>query len=479
MQNAVNQTSIGNCETLTIQWFDAQLRRYLNRLDDSFTHAYDTAATADKDALLAQRQRIHLGRNEAHYLFLDYIQKAFSQSRAYTSSGNRQLNRIFHHLQNFDDSSGPEENARILGFCRVITPITVFAGFQLLSSPLGIDSKHNNQALSLFNTIVINELHTLYAQLLKLFTQAGSAAKLQDWLNHCEQQLASSELSSLQRAFAENRLRTLRSQQQTPSPRSAQPEPPSKELLIDQAATIFRDIGNRKHLPTSVLASLNTLQTYVSNLALRDGLLFLNPLHPAREFSRQIVAALASWDDASSDEQAAFSQHFKTLCRHVNNNPIDTAQLSDYRDQLNHCCELLNKTKTPQKTYGSGDQRKIARLRNKIHNLLDNKCAATPLPDQVNKVLYGPLTTVMLYHWLKGGGNSQALRSSLKLVDDIVAYRQYHISANPLSFGAKDVALLESNLVAGLKRVNLDQHDIKSLIEELKQAPKTSSQGLH
>lgn len=475
MQSAVNQTSIGNCEALAIQWFDAQLRRYLNRLDDSFTHTYNTAETKNKDTLLAQQQRIHLGRNEAHYLFLDYIQKAFSQSRPYTSSGNRQLNRIFHHLQDIDD---PTENARALGFCRVITPITVFAGFQLLSTPLGIDSKQNNQALSLFNTIVINELHTLYAQLLNLFTQASSAEKLQDWLSHCEQQLASTELSSLQRAFAENRLRTLRSQQQTQNPRSAQQESPSKELLIDQAATIFRDVGNRKNLPTSVLACLNTLQTYVSNLALRDGLLFLNPLHPAREFSRQIVAALTGWDSANSEEQAAFSQYFKALCRHINNNPVDSAQLSDYRDELNHCCELLNKAKTQQKAYGSGDQRKIARLRSKIHNLLDNKCAATPLPDRVNKVLYGPLTTVMLYHWLKGGGNSQALRSSLKLVDDVVAYRQYRISANPVNFGAKDVAILESHLAIGLKRVNLDQHDIRSLIEELKQPQKTSNQGL-
>ncbi|MFT5887614.1 MAG: hypothetical protein ACI9BO_000420 [Zhongshania sp.] len=78
---------------------------------------------------------------------------------------------------------------------------------------------------------------------------------------------------------------------------------PSDDELFQSTANIFHKLSNRCRLTPYVLAALNTMQTQVSSIALRNRSAFIHSLHPARQACRQVFNALAHWDGAESKQR--------------------------------------------------------------------------------------------------------------------------------------------------------------------------------
>jgi hypothetical protein len=82
-------------------------------------------------------------------------------------------------------------------------------------------------------------------------------------------------------------------------------------------------------------------------------------------------------------------------------------------------------------------------------------------------MLYGPMTTVILYHWLRHGSNSATLRRSLQLIDDILWYIQPHSDWSALRRAKAMSKDIETELSNGLQRINYGYHATQALIENL------------
>ena len=116
-------------------------------------------------------------------------------------------------------------------------------------------------------------------------------------------------------------------------------------------------------------------------------------------------------------------------------------------------------------------QKRLTRLRKKVHEMLDQKTASLPttLPLSVDNMLYGPMTTIILYHWLRHGSNSAPLRRSLQLIDDIIWYIQPHSDWSELRRAKAMSKDIETELSDGLQRINYSYQASQALIDELHQ----------
>ncbi|WP_286695108.1 DUF1631 family protein, partial [Spongiibacter sp. UBA1325] len=151
----------------------------------------------------------------------------------------------------------------------------------------------------------------------------------------------------------------------------------SDQQLIREAAAIFgRSHVNRRQLSASILASLNTLQTIVSSVALRDRQLFLNPLHPARQISHQLVASSERWQHADPSLQQNFERATRDIVKQLSGQTPSSADFNALQESVDQCCQQLvqsAKLNDRRKLHAEAGKRRITRLRRKVHALIDQK----------------------------------------------------------------------------------------------------------
>ncbi len=456
------------------QWFGEQLYRYFERLQDNFHRRALTAKTnAEQNELLAQQLAVKAGQDEAFRLFAEHVNQAFCSKREYETGNYPELDRLAQQLEKLPDDGFANEKPELQFFCRAIAPITLLAGFQHLMKPLRLDSKHRHQALTMFQGLFINELSKLYNNLASTLPKPVQAHNLADWIAHSKLQLSERNLTTQQRALTELRLqRLLKLHDYRQSSSGVSPIEATDNELIEAAASIFHGLSNRRRLSPSILAALNTLQNQVSSIALQDRHNFLHSLHPARQVCRQIVNALSHWDDADNGQRLQFEGALKIISRKLAKKDIHANDFTQIRKQVDDCCQhLLQSIKVNDKRNISGDvgQKRLTRLRRKVHEMLDKKTAALKLPTSVDNLLYGPMTTIVLYHWLRHGSNSTPLRRSMKLIDDILWYIKPHADWSELRRAKAMSKDLETELSDGLARINYSYQASQALIEELHQ----------
>ncbi len=462
-------TVIATMSSLTSRWFDDHLYRYLERLQDNFHRRALTSKHPDEQqALLTQQRHIRSGQDEAYRLFSRHLQHNIRSARPYSMGGHSKLDQLLARSQQLGNDELENACARL---CRAISPMALLAGFQHLAKPLRIDPAHLSQCLSLFNVLILREAPLLYQQLLAELNggNAETSKGIEGWIAHIEQQLKQQNLSAQQRALNELRLQRLRGRSRPQGDSSTL----SDQQLIREAAAIFgRSHVNRRQLSASILASLNTLQTIVSSVALRDRQLFLNPLHPARQISHQLVASSERWQHADPSLQQNFERATRDIVKQLSGQTPSSADFNALQESVDQCCQQLvqsAKLNDRRKLHAEAGKRRITRLRRKVHALIDQKTHGTTLPASVDNLLYGPMTSILLYHWLRHGSNSDALRRNLGLVDDILWYIKPHRDWALLR-KAKDMGGdIEQRLLDGLKRINLDDDSARSLVDELHQ----------
>ncbi len=472
MDTTIAATLTATMNTLTNKWFDDHLYRYLERLQDNFhRRALSTADKIEQDALLAQQQRIKNGQDEAYRQFSRQLQHNINNSRPYSPGGHTKLDQLLQRCQQQQNQQLSDHCATL---CRAISPMLILASFQHLAKPLKIDRQHLSQALSLFNVLVLREAPKLYDILLAQLPGTSTPHPqrgLEDWISHIEQQLNEQNLNARQRALNELRLQRLRSRDKPLSTDAS--DKLSDQQLISEAAAIFsRSHINRRQLSPSVVASLNTLQTLVSNVALQDRQLFLNPLHPARQICHQLVASSERWQHADPSLQQEFERSLRDIVRGLERDQQHGKHFSQRQDEVDRCCQQLvqsAKLNDRRKLHAEAGKRRITRLRRKVHALIDQKTHGVNLPASIDNLLYGPMTSILLFHWLRHGSNSDALRRNLGLVDDILWYIKPHRDWTLLR-RAKDMGGdVEQRLLDGFKRINLDDSSARALIDELHQ----------
>ena len=456
-------------------WFGEHLYRYFERLEDNFhRRALSANNPAEQAELLAQQKAVKRGQDEAFRLFADHINLAFNTKRAYDIGGHPELDRLAQGLEKLSDAYFKHEKPQLRIICRAIAPITVLAGFQQILVPLKLEASHRHQALTMFQGLLIQELNKLYSDLLSSLPVESQTHNLEAWISHIKQQLAEKNLSTQERALTETRLQRLlklHSHRHSKNSNTVQIEPSDEELL-NTVATLFQQLTTRRRLSSGVLSSLNTLQTSVSALALQDRSVFMHPLHPARQVCRQLVNTLNQWDDAPLAQRQQFETELKAISKKFSDHHINANQFNAVREQVDACCQhLLQSIKLNDKRSLNADvgQKRLARLRRKVHEMLDEKTTELDLPVNIGNMLYGPMTTIILYHWLRHGSNSAPLRRSLQLVDDILWYIQPHSNWSELRRAKAMSKDIETELSDGLQRINYGYHATQTLIDELHQ----------
>ncbi len=459
--------------SLTNAWFDDHLYRFLERLQDNFhRRALDSRDESEQQALLNQQQRIRSGQDEAYRQFTRQLQQKISGATPYIPGYHPKLDLL---MQRCDQQQNPQLSERASRLCRAISPMSILAGFQQLTDPLKIDSQHLSQSLTLFNVLVMREIQQLYDSLLNQLPDSGDeqSGGLDGWIAHIERQLNQQNLTAQQRALNEARLARLRSRH-SGAPASRSQETLSDQQLLREAAAIFTRcrLNRQQQFPPRMLASLNTLQTLVSGVALQERRLFLNPLHPARQLSQQLVSGSLRWQQADPLLQEEFESALHRIVRKLRNSELNSEAFTAQQADVDHCCQQLvqsAKLNDRRRLHLEAGKRRVTRLRRKVHTLIDQKTHGVNLPASVDNLLYGPMTSILLYHWLRNGSNSDALRRNLGLVDDILWYikphREWALMRRAKAMGSD----IEQRLLDGLKRVNVDDSSARTLIDELHQ----------
>lgn len=458
--------------SLASGWFEDHLYRYLERLEDNFRRR---ALTCDDDteqaALLKQQKAVKSGQDDAFRQFIRQLQQNIGHSRGVNAS-HPQLLLI---QQRVDQLGNETVSATVNRLCHAISPVSLLAGFQHMLPTLKLDKEHHSQSLALFNVLILKQVPALYTMLLRQVPRSSEELRpsIDAWINHIEQQLAQDKLSPSQRALNELRLRRLQTRRQLEPANTTDSAPVTDDQLIHEATAIFyRHGAKRRQLPPSVLASLNTLQTHACGVALAERELFLNPLHPVRQISHQLVSSAERWEQAEASHQQVFDSELKQIARLVSKSPPSTALFCELQDRIDRCCQQLvqsARVNDRRKTHSEAGKRRITRLRRKVHGLIDRKTHNVDLPASIDNLLYGPVTTILLYHWLRHGSNSDGLRRNLQLVDDILWYITPHQDWALLRRAKLMSADLERNLLEGLERINVDPQSARSIVNELHQ----------
>ncbi|CAA0083112.1 Uncharacterised protein [Zhongshania aliphaticivorans] len=455
-------------------WLGEHLYRFFERLEDNFHRRSLTATESSvQKALSAQKNAVKQGKDEAFRLFANHINSAFDTKRAYEPGSHPTLDRLSQQLEKLAATEYENEKLLMRYFCRAIAPISVLAGFQHILTPLKLANTHRHHALTMFQGLLIQELSKLYQDLLDALPSQNQAHNVEAWIDHTKQQLAKKNLSTQERALSETRLqRLLKLNAHHNTKLNPALLEPSDSDLLSIAASVFQPLPTRRRLSSGILASLNTLQTCVSTLALKDRSAFTHPLHPARQACSQIINTLHQWDDAQPAQRQQFEAELKTISRKFNDSSIEAIQFTHAREQIDACCQhLLQSIKLNDKRSLNAEvgQKRLTRLRRKVHDMLDKKTKHIDLPVSIDNMLYGPMTTVILYHWLRHGSNSAPLRRSLQLIDDVLWYIQPHSDWSELRRAKAMSKDIETELSDGLQRINYGYHATQSLIEELHQ----------
>lgn len=458
--------------SLTSEWFEDHLYRYLERLEDNFRRrALTSEDEEEQTTLLNQQKAVKTGQDDAFRQFIRHLQLNISQSRA-VNTAHPQLIQL---QQRVDKLGNDEVSETVSRLCHAISPVSLLAGFQHMLPSLKLDREHRSQSLALFNVLILKQAPALYTMLSHQIPRSAEDMRpsIEAWIDHIEQQLAQDKLSPPQRALNELRLQRLRARRGLESDSKKTAAPISDEQLIHEATAIFfRHGAKRRQLPAGVLAALNTVQTQACAVALAERELFLNPLHPVRQICHQLVSSAERWDQADTSQQNTFAHEVKHIARALAGDNPTTAMFCQLQDRVDHCCQQLihsARVNDRRKSHSEAGKRRITRLRRKVHGLIDRKTHNINLPASVDNLLYGPVTTILLYHWLRHGSNSDALRRNLQLVDDILWYITPHKDWALLRKAKMMSPDLERNLLEGLQRISVDPQSARAMVDELHQ----------
>ncbi len=456
-------------QELAQRWFQSLTRRYLDRLQDNFyRRASQSTEASERTQLMAQHKNICRGAEDALQAFQDSMRRSLRSARPYELSNHGQLDKLLTTWQKHPEFVPDSPFHSML---RAISPMSVMAGFQQLAKPLRIAPQHRDQALSLFNVLLIRELPQLY-NALQSRLEALQTNQLANWIAHTQKQLDDSELSTQQRALGELRLKRLQQRAVSTEVKAPPQSTVTDAQLIESVAAIFyKDAGSqRPRLSSAILASLNTLQTLSCTIALKERQPFLSPLHPVRLCCQQIIAACGQLHRASTETQQQFETHLRSVVRQLAAGEACSSQFSHYRCAIDSCCEpLLNNARLDdrRKRRSEVGQERVSQLRKEVHKLIDQKTRDSQLPGSISNLLYGPLSTILVYHWLRHGGNSVPIQRNLKLIDHILWYIRPQPDWSELRRAKAMATNIESELMDGLKRIHYDEVAAQAIIDEL------------
>ncbi|MBD2858738.1 DUF1631 family protein [Spongiibacter sp. KMU-158] len=446
-------------------WLEKQSASYLIRLQDNLVRrASCLPASAERSALFSQQLLIAAASPRATATLLSDLHSNLQGKLPYQTASNSaldQLNRLWQDIF-------PEQAEALLTSLRAISPVVVLAQFPNYAHQLELEPNQHNQALNLFNILVVKELPKLYRELQRqLHSVKDPQAELSGWLSHTSTQLTQSPLNGQQRALGQLRLQRLQNRLQNKSRPKIQPV--SDETLLEVVANIFANVQTLSRLPNNLRATLNNLQNHCSRTALTDQQSFMNPLHPARVICQEVVSSCHLFEQATAEAQIQFVADLRhgvaQLENSSHNDNTVQALFHTSCSQLQSSAQL-SKRRESQRQQG---QENMARLRLQVHKLIDRKTENCSLSPEISELFYGPLTTIVIYFWSRHGSNSQAIQGYLKLIDDIIWYTHAHQNWNSLR-EAKDLGpRIESQLEEGLKRINYDQIETQKLIAKLHQ----------
>jgi hypothetical protein len=160
-------------------------------------------------------------------------------------------------------------------------------------------------------------------------------------------------------------------------------------------------------------------------IALRDRSAFIHPLSTlctphVRCVGKYLMPLLTGMAQNQNNAKS-----LKVISRKLAGKDTQAEDFNAIRSQVNVCSQYLVESSqlSDKRNLNAGvGQKRLTRLRRKVHALLDKKTANIKLSVSVDNMLYGPMTTIVLSYWLRHGSNSLPLRRSMKLIDDILWY---------------------------------------------------------
>lgn len=436
-------------------WFHKSCRHYAVRLADNLQRRAQNLPIAQARGLLDQHQRINRHHRHGLEQFAEHIKLQLGLRRPYQDGTHPLLDRLAKNLR----SRGETDD-----LCRAISPMSVFAGFKDLSDALEIGADHYDQAVTLFNILVLAELDKLYLQLIEEAPRAVVSSETQQWIRHIETQLVSEPLSAEKRALAERRLAQLRGA-------SSGSVALNRQQLIALADSMFASVDSLPDLSPAMNAKLARLKLQLRDTAIREQRLFTNALHPARRLCRQLVATLSQWDKSTTTARRALEANVEKFITALEQRPsLSTQALLQTATQLESACrqfgDAVDQQRSRQRVEATQSQR-LDQLRSSIHRLIDRKTAHHALPKSVQEMLMGPWSSVMLYHWLRHGRDSDAAKRCEQFVDDIIWYITPHSDWRDLRRAKSMASQIERDMLDGMARINMPASMANNIIDDL------------
>ncbi len=456
-------------------WLGQKLELYLVRLQDNLNRRASCLPPGPQSANLYKQQlAIATEAQTACEAVLKDFQLKLNGTLPYPLGSNPILDQLNLYWQ----EQFPEAPHALLVILRSLSPMAIIAHFPKLCETLNLELSHQNQAFNLYNLLIVKDLPSLYAVVRKQILSAQkSLPELSSWLNHTSEQLDQAPLNSQQRALGQLRLQRL--QNRIEHLTHSQNKSVSDAVLLDVVANIFAKTQTTPQLPSKLRATLNNLQNQCSSVALTDRQQFMSPLHPARLCCQEVTTSCRLFERADEQSRQEFANDLRKTTTQLVAGELGFSQaLPDIHRICQHLKNSAQLKEQREEEHQKGKDN-ILRLRGQVHSLIDQKTQHLKLAPEVTQLLYGPLTTMLIYFWSRHGSNSEPIQRYLKLADDIIAYTQTQREPSLLNQTKQLGSQIDKQLTEGFKHIQYDTLAAQTLINKLHELRYQASSDNH
>lgn len=476
MDNAQGNALLSSCRTQAVDWAQEQFSLYLTHLEQAFARAVTGSEDELEQAHFAtHRKKIERFRQTTEQHFHRQLERRLSSPQA---------PRILHDTDRAYDRLAEALTATghdgLLGLRRALLPAAFVQCCRDTLRAMEFDDRAEAFALGLFHEHFVATLPGLYNDLCDLLVTSTPPpnAGLTAWIAHIERRLADNSLNAASRSLAVARLRELR-RQLTEAPRENRPlrerwsdpypdESPAEEIddraLMEETRRLFQPLFASDSVPDNVKALLSRLQPIALETALRDREHFLQPLHPVRQLINHLAATVKYWPRTDEVDRRRMLKTLAELAERAGEEFRGNAQLfEELKRDFEEYCRQYVRTAQPAARPDSEST-----MRRRIERLIQRRIAGYPYPPEVNRLLFGPWSRVLLHYWRQAGARSEVFRSALARIDDILWYVQPHKTwADKKHAGALEPVLGRA-LQEGFEAIGLEAGAARATLKRLR-----------
>lgn len=192
---------------------------------------------------------------------------------------------------------------------------------------------------------------------------------------------------------------------------------------IDLAAMLFEFILEDQNLPIEIKRVLSRLQIPYVKLAIIDKSYFINKNHSARLLLNDLAQAGMEWSRNNDPENSLYSRIRDVVDRVLRDFDDDPRIFDELVEGFStYLREAERRARATEKrtTDATAGRERLWTARRKAAVEIMSRIEGTELPEVVSRLLIGPWANVMVLIYLREGEDSEAWKSTLRTVDELI-----------------------------------------------------------